>query len=118
MSTTGRKRPRPQGRHMPSLRGVPLLPRDADGPVFTSPWEARAFAIVVLLYQQGHFTWQEWVNALSAEIAAAKAAGRADYGSAYYELWLTAAEKLLTAKGMFLEQELRHKKAALTTEYA
>jgi nitrile hydratase accessory protein len=69
---------------MPSLRGVPLLPKDADGPVFTSPWEARAFAIVVLLYQQGHFTWQEWVKALSAEIASAKAAGRADYGSAYY----------------------------------
>ena len=101
---------------MPSLRGVPLLPKDADGPMFTSPWEARAFAIVVLLYQQGHFTWQEWVKALSAQIAAAKAAGRADYGAAYYELWLTAAEKLLSAKGMFLEQELRHKKAALTTE--
>ena len=33
-----------------------------------------------------------------------------DYGSAYYELWLTAAEKLLTAKGIFLEQELRYNK--------
>src|SRR5215831_9928073 len=37
LSTSGRKRQRPPGRHMPSLRGVPLLPKDTNGPVFTSP---------------------------------------------------------------------------------
>jgi len=76
------------------------------------------FLLPVAHAQRWHFTWQEWVNALSAEITAAKVAGRSDYGSASYELWLTAAEKLLSAKGMFLEQELRHQKAALTIEHA
>ena len=116
MSASGRKRQRLRRRQaQPAWRAC--FPRMQTGLCSRAPGKPRAFAIVVLLYQQGHFTWEGWVKALSTEIVAAKAAGRTDYGSAYYELWLTAAEKLLTAKGMFLEQELRHKKTALTTAY-
>lgn len=45
---------------------------------FAAPWEARAFAIVVSLSQAGHFTWSEWVEHFSAEVAldaGAEAAG-------------------------------------------
>ena len=48
---------------------MPPIPQDGDGPVFREPWEAQAFAMVLELYDRGHFTWSEWVRHLSAEIA-------------------------------------------------
>jgi hypothetical protein len=54
---------------------MPPIPQDGDGPVFREPWEAQAFALVLELFDKGHFTWSEWVRTLSAEIAAAKDRG-------------------------------------------
>ncbi|MCC2656378.1 MAG: nitrile hydratase accessory protein [Panacagrimonas sp.] len=51
---------------------VDSIPRDLEGPVFREPWEAQAFALVVQLHREGVFTWTEWADALSAEIAAVK----------------------------------------------
>ena len=75
-------------------------PRDDDGPVFAEPWQAQAFAIAVRLSAQGHFTWKEWAEALSAELSAAKERGEADDGFEYYDHWVAALEKLVTAKGL------------------
>jgi hypothetical protein len=51
-----------------------VLPESAgDEPVFREPWEAQAFAMTVLLHQQGLFTWTEWAQALSAQIAGGEA---------------------------------------------
>ncbi len=79
-----------------SLAEVPALPRDDEGPVFKEPWEAQAFAMTVKLHQAGVFTWPEWVDALSAEIASAGA----DTDKPYYALWLAALEKLVAGKGV------------------
>ena len=38
------------------LADLPLLPRDADGPVFAEPWQAQAFAVVVELMEAGTLT--------------------------------------------------------------
>lgn len=73
------------------------IPPDLPGPVFAAPWQAHAFALAVALSRAGHFTWTEWTEALGAEIAVAKPA---DDGSRYYELWLAALERVLTAKGL------------------
>ena len=68
---------------------LPRLPWEAeDGPVFKEPWEATAFAMAVRLSEAGKFTWSEWVDYLSAEIAAAKQRGDPDLGDRYYEHWL------------------------------
>ncbi len=75
-------------------------PRDNDGPVFAEPWQAQAFALAVRLSAQGHFTWKEWAEALSAELAAAVERGEADDGFEYYDHWVAALEKLVTAKGL------------------
>ncbi len=99
--------------HIPNPDEIPMLPQD-DGVVFHEPWEAKVFAIIVLLSQRGHFTWPEWVEFFSVEVAAAKAEGRKDHGSAYYEMWLTAAEKLLATKDMLLEDEWDAKLAELS----
>lgn len=91
---------------------MPPIPQDDDGPVFREPWEAQAFAIVLNLYDAGHFTWSEWVDALSAEIAAAKAAGDPDLGDRYYHHWLAALEAIASAKGLTDVEELAARKEA------
>ena len=86
---------------------LPRLPWEAeDGPVFKEPWEATAFAMAVRLSEAGKFTWSEWVEYLSAEIAAAKRRGDPDLGDRYYEHWLAALERLVIDKGLGSESEL------------
>ena len=86
---------------------LPKLPWEAeDGPVFKEPWEAAAFAMAVRLSEAGKFTWTEWVDYLSAEIAAARQRGDPDLGDRYYEHWLAALEKLVVDKGLGSESEL------------
>jgi nitrile hydratase accessory protein len=80
------------------MRQSPALPRDADGPVFREPWEAKAFAMAVRLAEAGVFSWAEWTEALSAEIAAAREAGDADLGDTYYMYWMRALETLVAQK--------------------
>lgn len=87
-----------------ALRPLAPLPRDEAGPVFAAPWQAQAFALAVHLHARGLFTWPQWAEALAAEI---RAAGAADDGSRYYELWLAALEKLVAARGAADADELR-----------
>lgn len=96
----------------PSHPDLPPIPQDADGPVFREPWEAQAFAMVLDLYDRGHFTWDEWVKAISAEIAAARARGEPDLGDTYYRHWLAALEKLATEKGLTSATELAERREA------
>jgi nitrile hydratase accessory protein len=88
--------------------GLPLQAAagEAAGPVFAEPWQAHAFAMVLQLHQRGLFTWPEWAAALSAQIAAAQAAGDADLGNTYYHHWLAALEALVAAKGATQAAEL------------
>ena len=88
------------------LDALAAIPRDADGPVFRAPWEAQAFGLAVALHERGLFSWKEWTDRLSAEIAAVRARGETDDGSRYYELWLAALERLALAKGLVLADEL------------
>lgn len=83
-----------------SLDDLPAIPRDEEGPVFRAPWEAHAFALAVTLAERGLFTWNEWAEALGAEIEAAQAAGDPDLGDTYYRHWLKALQALLERKGV------------------
>ena len=85
------------------LSVLPALPRDDEGPVFRAPWEAQAFGMTLALYERGLFTWKEWAERLSVEIAAAR---DRDDGSRYYEMWLTALEKLVAEKKLVPDAEL------------
>jgi nitrile hydratase accessory protein len=91
------------GERMPLSPG---MPRDADGPVFSAPWEAQAFAMTLALHERGLFTWPEWAEALAAQIAEAQAAGDPDTGQTYYLHWLAALEKLVASKGASSGDEL------------
>ncbi len=91
---------------MPDL-ALPSIPTDETGPVFREPWEAQAFALVVVLHQAGHFTWPEWVATISAEIRQAQAEGDPDLGHTYYRHWLAALEKITVAKDLADDTDLR-----------
>ena len=80
-----------------ALKGLPGIPLDAESPVFNEPWEARAFAMTVALHERGLFTWPQWAEALSRQIAQAHAAGDKDLGDTYYQHWLGALESLVSA---------------------
>jgi nitrile hydratase accessory protein len=84
---------------------TPALPLGEDGePVFAAPWEARVFALTVEAHSAGLFTWSEWTQALGAELAQGGDGRREPPG--YYDRWLAAFEKLLTAKGVAVAGQL------------
>ena len=99
------------------LAALPHLLRDEGGPVFAEPWQAQAFALAVKLSEQGHFTWKEWAAALAHELQAAANRGEPDDGSRYYEHWLAALERLVTAKGLADPAALVARKEAWTEAY-
>ena len=86
----------------PDLAALPRLPRDAEGPVFAEPWQAQAFALTLKLHEDGVFTWTEWADALSVELAR----DPGDDGSRYYDHWVAALEHLVTARRMTATAEL------------
>ncbi len=55
--------------------------------------------MAVLLNGRGLFSWTEWTQALSREIAAAPE-------GSYYDAWLAALEGLIVAKGVAARGEL------------
>jgi nitrile hydratase accessory protein len=75
----------------PELAG---LPRDGAGaPVFAQPWQAKAFALAVLLNERGAFAWPDFAAALAGECA------REPEGE-YYANWLRAFEAVLATGGI------------------
>ena len=90
-------------------KSLPLSPN--DDVKFNEPWEARAFAIVVRLTNAGHFTWAEWVEYFSKEVAAATAVEAAGgVPKTYYQQWLSAAENMMVAKGVTSLDQLAARK--------
>jgi nitrile hydratase accessory protein len=82
---------------VPPLQGLPC---DAQGPVFTEPWQAQVFALTLALHERGTFTWTDWAAYLSSAIRDAQAAGDPDLGDTYYLHWLAALERLLLDRGI------------------
>jgi nitrile hydratase accessory protein len=69
------------------------IPRDAEGPVFSAPWQARIFGAVAALLNKGVIGRDEFRDYLAAAVKAGHADG--DPATEYYEQWLAAAERLL-----------------------
>ena len=94
-----------------------LQPCDDSGPLFREPWEAQAFALALALHQQGAFSWDQWAQALSDRIEAARTAGDPDLGDTYYQHWLAALEQLIIEKQLTDSQEIASRIAAWKAAY-
>ncbi len=88
------------------------IPRNDNGPVFSAPWEAEAFALAVSLNERGVFTWSEWAQILGDEIKKAQAAGDPDTGETYYHHWLATLERVLAEKGLTDAAQLKRTRDA------
>jgi len=73
---------------------------DRENAVFSEPWEAQAFAMVITLSDSGYFTWKEWTETLSETISSVEANGGASDGSDYYLNWVAALERIMEIKGL------------------
>lgn len=98
-----------------NLPQIPGLPTEADEPVFQAPWQAHAFAIVNQLAAAEHYSWAEWTDFLANEVSAAEQTSPAS--KSYYEQWVRACEKLLTAKGLLDPASIDQKMAELLAEH-
>ncbi len=87
------------------LKCIPGLELADDEPVFSEPWEAQAFALVVGLHQNGMFSWDEWANMLGETIS------RDNGKTPYYELWLDALESIVTEQALLSDTEVETRKA-------
>ena len=87
--------------------GAGSLPLGMDGePVFAEPWQAQAFASTVVLSQKGLFSWKQWVEVFSAEIAARPQMAGESASDAYFRQWLTALESLLGSLGVASNEDI------------
>ena len=97
----------------PDVLGLPRIPRDSEGPVFAEPWQAQAFALTLKLHEAGAFTWTEWAEALSRELAT----DPGDDGARYYDHWVATLEGLVSARNLAGKDELDSRKKAWKDAY-
>ncbi len=86
--------------------GLDLMPGSmaAGGePVFSEPWEAQAFAMVVALHDRGLFEWREWAELLGSHLAE-----QAD-GETYYESWLKALQSMISRLELVNSEEIERR---------
>lgn len=89
------------------------LPVDAEDPTFEAPWQARAFAVAVVLSDryEGVYPWAEFQENLIGEVQSAGDAAEGIEGSeaAYYEQWLRALERLLVEEELVDGEAVRRR---------
>ncbi len=86
------------------------LPEEADTLKFDAPWQARAFSVVLAMYERDLFQWNEFQARLIDEVQREESEA-ADLESVYYEQWIAAFEQLLLDKEICDPDELHHRVA-------
>ena len=104
---------------------LPGLADEGSDPAFTSPWQAQIFSLVVGLHESGCFSWNEWAEALSREIAEDSNSGadgvktqeETNPSDSYYRLWVSALEQILARKTILDSDEVRERVARWREAY-
>lgn len=99
--------------------GPSALPRRNGELVFAAPWEGRAFGVVLALAQQEVCDWEEFRGLLIDEIAAWERDHPLDAAQwSYYERWLEALERLMSARRILAPEEIEARVCRLEREQA
>lgn len=88
-----------------------------DAPPFREPWQAKALALVVLLHRNGHFGWNEWVQALAEEVSASPQRADENAEIAYHRQFLAALEKIVAQRGLATAESMQNRKVAWRHAY-
>ena len=80
-----------------NMENIEALPRKSGELVFHDEWEKRVFAMVVTLYEQGYFEWEEFKTMLIKQIKIdAETFEEPNLkGPSYYEYWIDNLELIL-----------------------
>ncbi len=92
------------------MDGTAALPRRNGELVFEAPWESQAFGMVIALYEQGHYDWEEFRGRLISEIGdweGSEEDERAAWN--YYRHWLASFEALVKDRGLLSEEEIEER---------
>jgi len=79
---------------MTQICPLPDQPKSKGEPVFDAPWQARAFAMAVLLNEQGVFSWAEWSERLARLIENHEIHATIQNSDDYYRVWLKSLEEI------------------------
>ena len=81
---------------------------------FGTAWQLRVFALAVAAHQNGHYTWQEFQQALIAAIGDWERAGTGEPWR-YYDRWLEALETLLLRTGTLTPAQVDERTGTVLT---
>lgn len=95
-------------RALEAIDGAAQPPRSNGELVFAEPWQSRAFGLAVALGDRGVLPWEEFRQALIAEVGAHE-----DDGDAYYLRWLAAFERVLASNGIVAPGEVARRMGEL-----
>jgi nitrile hydratase accessory protein len=82
------------------LSGPGAPPRSNGELVFAAPWESRTFGLALALHEAGYFPWEDFRQALMAEIRAWETEHAEGEEWSYYRCWQRALEHVLTGRGL------------------
>ena len=94
-----------------AVSAIPSIPRDAEGPVFPTPWAARAFAMAVALNERGLFAWRDWSEQLGEELRREPDPAGTDPEN-YWRAWLRTLEAMLASADVATSEDLLRIKEA------
>lgn len=98
--------------------GPAAPPRDNGELVFAAPWESRAFGVALALHDSGRIEWEDFRQALIAEIGEWEAAHPSGEGWSYYECWLRSLERIVGGLGLVGGDDVRARAAVLAARPA
>jgi nitrile hydratase accessory protein len=98
--------------------GPAAPPRDNGELVFAAPWESRAFGVALALHDAGRIDWEDFRQALIAEISEWEATHPSGRGWSYYECWLRSLERVVSGRGLVGADDLRARAALLAARPA
>lgn len=73
-------------------------PQEDGEPVFDAPWQARSFAMAIKLHESGLYSWKEWSDRLSENIAVREQHKAMTSSEDYYSLWQQTLEQFIAER--------------------
>jgi nitrile hydratase accessory protein len=90
------------------IQNVLKLPRENGEMIFHNPWESRVFAMAVLLFEKGGYSWKVFQEEFAEMIGEAESQKPdKEFVSDYYHHWMQALEKVLLKKEMLTQEQLQ-----------